>query len=168
MTNAPETPQLTVQVNGERAKVLLDLFAAIGATPASGMDCLLDQLARSAKKGLLLTAENMIGYDRLTEDGAPDPHLAVNDDVRVWVDTRPTWNEGVNGFHIMTLVTDGYGNALAEDAQGQVLATVPWEVDEDSDRDGANGLCKVVRKTMVNAAHDEAIEIDAMLRETNG
>lgn len=160
----PAAPRLSVQISGDRAKALLDLFAEIGATPASGMDCLLDHLVRQAKQGTLLIAENMIGYDRLTEDGAPDPHLAVNDDVKVWVDQKPTWNEGVNGFHVMTLVTDGYGNAIAEDHKGTELARTVWDMEMP---DATDSLVAVVRKAVTNAAHEQGYEIDAMLRETN-
>lgn len=33
-------------------------------------------------------------------------------------------NEGANGFHLYTVVTDGYGNYVAEDGQGKEVARV--------------------------------------------
>jgi hypothetical protein len=33
-------------------------------------------------------------------------------------------NEGSNGFHLFTVVTDGYGNLISEDHEGQALAQV--------------------------------------------
>jgi len=42
-------------------------------------------------------------------------------------------NEGGNGFHLFTVVTDGYGNLIAEDGQGHKLATVDASEADDSD-----------------------------------
>jgi hypothetical protein len=36
----------------------------------------------------------------------------------------PTINQGAGGFHLYTVVTDGYGNYIAEDAEGNELARV--------------------------------------------
>lgn len=35
---------------------------------------------------------------------------------------RTPINQGSNGFHFLTLVTDGYGTLIAEDANGEMLA----------------------------------------------
>ena len=40
------------------------------------------------------------------------------------VERATVYNEGVNGFHILTFVTDGYGNLIAEDMYGNHLGMV--------------------------------------------
>lgn len=44
-------------------------------------------------------------------------------------------NEGNNGFHLFTVVTDGYGNLIAEDTKGRELARVSIERNVDGERD---------------------------------
>lgn len=41
-------------------------------------------------------------------------------------------NEGANGFHLYTVVTDGYGNYIAEDSNGKELARVPARSEDGS------------------------------------
>ncbi len=54
-------------------------------------------------------------------------------------------NQGSNGFHLFTVVTDGYGNLIAEDGEGRVIATCkgPSEVD-DENSDAVAGLVREV------------------------
>lgn len=42
-------------------------------------------------------------------------------------------NEGSNGFHMYTVVTDGYGNLISEDHRGYKLAEVSCRDFEDND-----------------------------------
>lgn len=56
------------------------------------------------------------------------------------------YNEGVNGFHIWTIVTDGYGNFIAEDMHGNEIARVATT--GETNRDHANDLGKLVLAAM--------------------
>jgi hypothetical protein len=44
-----------------------------------------------------------------------------------------TMNEGCNGFHLYTVVTDGYGNLISEDHLGRKLAQVATGERQDND-----------------------------------
>ncbi len=55
------------------------------------------------------------------------------------------YNEGVNGFHIFTVVTDGYGHFIAEDMHGNEIARVD-AVGEDN-RQSSLALCELVLAT---------------------
>lgn len=68
------------------------------------------------------------------------------------------YNEGVNGFHILTLVADGYGNVIAEDTYGRAVATVEWD---GNGPDATDAMLKAVRKFVVEAAHQEALDINS-------
>jgi len=70
---------------------------------------------------------------------------------------RKIVNEGNNGFHVVTVVTDGYGNLIAEDAHGSQIAQVPANR-EYSDRDVSTEAAEVVRKAFVEFAHREAAD----------
>lgn len=45
-------------------------------------------------------------------------------DGQVEVTEREVINEGNHGFHLLTVVTDGYGNFVAENSEGRALARV--------------------------------------------
>ena len=42
-------------------------------------------------------------------------------------------NEGGNGFHLFTVVTDGYGNLISEDGRGRRLVSVDASKADDDD-----------------------------------
>lgn len=42
-------------------------------------------------------------------------------------------NEGSNGFHLYTVVTDGYGNLISEDHRGFKIAQVHTTPDQSED-----------------------------------
>jgi hypothetical protein len=42
-------------------------------------------------------------------------------------------NEGSNGFHLFTVVTDGYGNLISEDHRGFKIAEVSARDADDND-----------------------------------
>lgn len=45
----------------------------------------------------------------------------------------PTINQGNNGFHLFTVVTDGYGNLIAENEHGSELARASVLGHDDDD-----------------------------------
>ena len=59
----------------------------------------------------------------------------------------PVYNTGVNGFHIWTIVTDGYGNFIAEDMHGKEIARVKstGETNRDHAQDMANLVLAAMR-----------------------
>lgn len=65
-----------------------------------------------------------------------------------------TINEGGNGFHLYTVVTDGYGNLIAEDRAGRRLATVSvdrivdGEINDDPSDEAFIELTKLVFKVL--------------------
>ena len=56
-------------------------------------------------------------------------------------------NEGANGFHLFTVVTDGYGNYIAEGQDGKEIARVE-STGEDDNRQAALDLCNLVLRTL--------------------
>ena len=67
-------------------------------------------------------------------------------------------NQGNGGFHIVTLVADGYGAVVAEDSRGAELARTNMEWDQEADPSGVNPLQEAVRRFVVNADHGTALE----------
>lgn len=59
---------------------------------------------------------------------ALSPHAVKETDVKV---EPMTINAGNGGFHILTFVTDGYGNLVAENSAGEELARTPWTTEDD-------------------------------------
>ncbi len=69
---------------------------------------------------------------------------------------RPkVYNEGINGFHLWTVVTDGYGNFIAEDMHGVEIARVK-ATDPGDNQTSAGDMCKLV--LLVVAAQDPNCE----------
>lgn len=89
------------EISGQLAQVIQEEAAKKGVTP----------------QGLLETIL-WAGLDASGYEVAPAPTTAVR--VQPW-----TANEGCNGFHLFTVVADGYGTLIAEDAHGNELAKVP-------------------------------------------
>lgn len=52
-------------------------------------------------------------------------------DTNVEVQPRLTVNDGNHGFHVLTVVTDGGGNFVAEDTEGRALARLEMDVDSE-------------------------------------
>ena len=55
-------------------------------------------------------------------------------------------NEGANGFHLFTVVTDGYGYYIAEGQDGKEIARV--ESTGEDNRQAALDLCNLVLRTL--------------------
>ncbi|QNJ57712.1 hypothetical protein SEA_KEANU_107 [Streptomyces phage Keanu] len=95
------------RVTGQTAKVIKDVAASRGLTP--------QQIIAE----LLHEAINGRGY------GNPG---------RTEIDAKVepmTINAGNGGFHILTFVTDGYGNLVAENSAGEELARTEWVTEDD-------------------------------------
>lgn len=58
-----------------------------------------------------------------------------------------TCNDGNNGFHLTTVVADGYGNLVAEDTNGKEMARVEVTYDEDGDdtQDPVGDLARLMK-----------------------
>lgn len=117
MTYANTTPQASTpawmhfvnfdgRLTGTTAQVVKQVAEARGLTPQA----LLDEVLT---KALL---------DQLS------PHPVKADDIKV---EPMTINAGNGGFHILTFVTDGYGNLVAENGAGEELARTPWVTEDD-------------------------------------
>lgn len=59
-------------------------------------------------------------------------------------------NQGNNGFHLVTLVTDGYGNIVAENSEGVEGARI--ECTDSADPDDTLSLMEVTRRYCANLA----------------
>lgn len=66
------------------------------------------------------------------------PHAVRNEDVRV---EPMTINAGNGGFHVLTFVTDGYGNLVTEDSTGRELARGKWDTPDEG---GTNDLFRIL------------------------
>lgn len=94
------------RLTGETAKTVKAVAEATGLTPHE----LLTKLLAEALA------------DKLS------PHAVRDQDVKV---EPMTINAGNGGFHVLTFVTDGYGDLLTEDAHGQELAREKWDPTEE-------------------------------------
>lgn len=79
--------KLTLNLVGDRADVLLNLFAEVNAKPEDAVNCLIDHLVHQALQGTLLIPESMIGYDTFDTANLPqDLDVQVTDvDARLWL-----------------------------------------------------------------------------------
>lgn len=94
------------RLTGATAQVVKQVAAARGISPTD----LLDEILSKAL------------VDQLS------PHAVKADDVKV---EPMTINTGNGGFHVLTFVTDGYGNLVAENAAGEELARTEWVTEDD-------------------------------------
>lgn len=95
------------RITGETAQVIEDVAASRGLTP--------QQIVAE----LLHEAINGRGY------GCPGK-------TEVDAKVEPmTINTGNGGFHVLTFVTDGYGNLVAENQAGEELARTEWVTEDD-------------------------------------
>ena len=94
------------RLTGQTAQVVMQVAAARGISPTD----LLDEILSKAL------------VDQLS------PHAVKETDVKV---EPMTINAGNGGFHLMTFVTDGYGNLVAEGTNGEELARAKWEEVEE-------------------------------------
>jgi hypothetical protein len=108
------------RVTGETAKVIKDVAASRGLTPEQ-------ILAEALHAGL-----NTIGW------GIPG---RTETDVKVepW-----TANEGCGGFHVVTVVADGYGFIVAEDQNGKERARVACQDPDEADADPGKDLVNLM------------------------
>lgn len=66
-------------------------------------------------------------------------------------------NQGNGGFHVATIVTDGYGYFLTEDSEGRETSRVKADPDDESDISCIKPMQEAVRRAIVNYAHDKAL-----------
>jgi len=76
------------------------------------------------------------------------------------VTERTLINEGNGGFHLVTLVSDGYGNIVAENAEGEEGARVVWD---QTTPDATFAMMEVTRRFCANLAHGHHIVEELMV-----
>lgn len=131
--NAAPTPEWMQFVNfdgrvtGQTAQVIKQVAEGRGVTP--------EQVLTEA----LCAGLNVIGW------GIPG---RTEVDVKV---EPMTINAGNGGFHVVTVVADGYGSLVAEDTNGKERARVacqdPDEADTDPGKDLANLMAEFTKVT---------------------
>ncbi|QJD54055.1 ribbon-helix-helix DNA binding domain protein [Streptomyces phage Galactica] len=94
-------------VTGETARALIRQAARVGRNPHD----LLQDLIR-------------YGLGELLDGDAKDADVTVE---------PMTINAGNGGFHVVTFVTDGYGNLIAENSAGMELASAKWAAADAED-----------------------------------
>lgn len=127
-TPAPEWMQFVNfdgRVTGQTAQVIKQVAEGRGVTP--------EQVLTEA----LCAGLNVIGW------GIPG-RTEVDAKVTPW-----TANEGCGGFHVVTVVADGYGFIVAEDQNGKERARVacqdPDEADTNPGKDLANLMAEFTK-----------------------
>lgn len=100
-------------VTGETARALIRQATRRGVTP--------QELIRDVLRYAL-------GESPLTDEVVG----AVDTDRDVTVEPM-TINAGNGGFHVVTFVTDGYGNLIAENSAGMELASAKWAAADAED-----------------------------------
>lgn len=78
-------------------------------------------------------------------------------------------NSGAGGFHVLTLVTDGYGNVLAEDDKGEELAAeAVSDFGDPTDRNSFTKAAIAVTKKVFGGEYDEETGLPLTVEQIAG